>query len=248
VVADVQWQTVRHQVAIAGQVVSVVGERMTKDKNNKPIIEPVMQAIAGARVELSAMPPEFQKHLKLKALQYSDAVWEVLSERPDRTQTTANGTFHFLDLPDGNYALTASLPNTVLRYGTVTKEAIAVSRTAGGAIEHERDSQGNIINFSIELTLPLTAVKGQIVTEDPANSDKTIRVEMAKVQIKETNQITFSNREGNFLFADLEILRWEEQTLTLEVSAPRYTAASVPVKIRPGQTTLLKKAVKLVKL
>jgi hypothetical protein len=54
----------------------------------------------------------------------------ALAKRLDRTSTATDGYFHFLDLPDGDYTLIASLPGVGIRYGvlfvSVFREAIGV--------------------------------------------------------------------------------------------------------------------------
>ena len=99
-----------HQVAIAGQV---------SDAETG-------QAIAGARVDLTQVPETFQKRLSLQALSYGDR-WETLSRRPDRTYTTVDGWFHFIDLPASTYGLTVFLPQAGSRYGPVQKSVIVTN-------------------------------------------------------------------------------------------------------------------------
>jgi hypothetical protein len=55
--------------------------------------------------------------------------------RPDQTRTAVDGHFHFLDLPDGDYAVTASLPEAGNRYGTAEAKNLRVSRDGNGRID-----------------------------------------------------------------------------------------------------------------
>src|SRR5919199_5413858 len=144
------------------------------------------QVIHRARVEITKMPDSFKNWLTLRAMQYG-ANWETMVERPDRTQTAIDGHFHFLDLPDGDYTLTASLPGTGTRYGAVEKE-VKVSRN------------GDRIKLAAaDIALPPTGIKGQITNTE----NKPIV--MAKVQVKGTDESTFSDSKGNYLLSGLEV-------------------------------------------
>jgi hypothetical protein len=66
--------------------------------------------IAGATVQLGGtFPVDFAARLQAGAARYG-ASWDALAERPDRTQTRYDGSFGFLDLPAGTYALTVTVP------------------------------------------------------------------------------------------------------------------------------------------
>lgn len=105
------------------------------------------EVIHRARVEITKMPDSFKNWLMLHAMQYG-ANWEIMVERPDRTQSAIDGHFHFLDLPDGDYTLTASLPGTGTRYGVVEKQ-VQVS------------CNGDRIQLAAaDIALPPTGIKG----------------------------------------------------------------------------------------
>ena len=88
-------------------------------------------------------------------------------ERPDRTRTAVDGHFHFLDLPDGMYTCTATLPGAGSRYGTVQAGATVL-----------RDAAGNLPMATANLALPPTTLKGQIADQDTADP-----VFMAEVRV-----------------------------------------------------------------
>ena len=137
----------RHQVAIAGSVTDTQ----------------TGAAIGRARVEITAAPAAFTDWLAIRAKQYEEH-WETMDERPDRTRTAADGHFHFLDLPDGDYTLTASLPGSGSRYGTTQGQA-TVSRD-------DPDDKDKITMATVDIGLQSTTLKGQIT--DQATGDPVV--------------------------------------------------------------------------
>lgn len=185
-----QWEQIRRQVALVGQV---------RDAQTG-------QALAGARVTISAGPGTFTSWLATRALQ-DGARWAALEERPDRTRTRADGRFYFLDLPSGPYTLTASLPELGSRYGAAQIQA-TVARSASGAI----------VLAGVDLALPPTAIKGQITGRNSAP------VMLAEVRIKGSAERTFSDDRGNYLLVAVAAGRQ-----TVVVSAQGYTSKEVTI-------------------
>jgi hypothetical protein len=134
------WESVRHQVAIAGRV---------QDAQTG-------QPMAGAQIGITAAPTEFTDWLAIRAMQYGDS-WATLTERPDRTRAAVDGHFHFLDLPDGQYTLVAAMPGSGSRF-SVAQAVVSVSR----------DAQGHINMVAAALALPPTTLKGQIIGQSAA--------------------------------------------------------------------------------
>ena len=77
----VKIEPTRHQVAVAGQVT---------DKETG-------RAVSRAQVAITTAPSEFQDWLAIKKIQYGER-WDSMTERPDRTQTAADGYYYFMDL------------------------------------------------------------------------------------------------------------------------------------------------------
>lgn len=163
--------TIRHQVAISGRVTDAQTRR----------------CLGGAQVRISSAPAEFTAWLGIHALQYG-AAWATRNERPDQMVTAVDGHFHFMDLPDGQYTLTVSLPGSGSRYGVAQAQAL-VARTA----------QGKIIMAISDLTLPPTTLKGRISGSNSTN------VVMAQVRVNGSGERTYTNSQGQYLLAGLEV-------------------------------------------
>jgi hypothetical protein len=175
------------------------------------------QVIHRARVEITKMPDSFKNWLTLRAMQYG-ANWETMVERPDRTQTAIDGHFHFLDLPDGDYTLTASLPSAGTRYGAVEKK-FQVSRN------------GDRIKLAAaDITLPPTGIKGQITNAENQP------IVMAKVQVKGTKESTFSDSKGNYLLSGLEVSNVQ---FTVRFSAQAYQQNFKDIQLCQGEVKTL---------
>lgn len=165
------WETIRHQVAIAGSVIDAQTEK----------------AIDKAQIEITDGPSEFLDFVAARSKQYGTQ-WESMVERLDRTRTAPDGHFHFVDLPDGDYTLTASLPGSGSRYGTAENSATVT-----------RDAEGNITRAHVEIPLPPTALKGRV--RDQGTNDPIV---MAEVRLKGSGERTFTNNEGRYLLVGLE--------------------------------------------
>lgn len=164
------WETVRHRAAIAGRVSDL--------RTGVPL--------PGARVEITAGPPELTARLALLA-QQSGSLWETMAERLDRTRAASDGFFRFLDLPAGQYTLTASLPGSGTRYGTATAQ---LTRTA--------DGQGNVALATAGLALPATTIQGRV--SDAADA----AVSLAEVRVQGSGERAWSDAQGNYVLAGVE--------------------------------------------
>lgn len=203
-----QWlrlEPTRHQVAIAGDVTDAEAGA----------------AIGRARVEITAGPAAFTDRLALRATRHQDR-WAAMDERLDRTRTAADGHFHFLDLPDGDYSLAASLPGSGTRYGTAQAQATV-----------SRDAKGNITMATADMALPPTALKGQIA--DQASGDPVL---MAEVRMKGSGERAFSDGEGRYLLTGLEagertvvVFASGRETVTQTVQLSRGSVAELDVAL-----------------
>lgn len=195
----VQWERVQSRVAIAG--------RVTNKQTGK--------AIAGVQVTITEAPEAFTTWLQFKSLEQGNR-WNFTAEPPDRTRTAVDGHFHFLDLPEGEYSLTAALPDAGKRYAnaqiTVTVPCQAEDKTS--------------ITIA-DMMLPPTTLKGKISDQ---NADPVV---LATVQIKHGTDSTFSNQEGQYLLLGLEASETYEQTVMVSAQGYQPTSRKV-VFSQPG--------------
>lgn len=166
------------------------------------------RALGRALVRITAAPDEFTAWLSMHALQYGPA-WASLIERPDQALTAADGHFHFMDLPDGPYTLAASLPGYGSRYG-ISQAQATVARTA----------QGQIIMAVCDLALPSTTLKGKISGPSAAN------VVMAQVRVQGSGERTYTNSQGQYLLAGLEV-----GNLRISVTAQGFQPATQAITV-----------------
>jgi hypothetical protein len=195
-------QVARHRVAMAGWVVD--------GQTGKPI--------PGARVTIESMPAPFERMLQFKALQYGKQ-WETTTDRPDRTTTTRDGRFYFLDLPEGKYVLRASLAAAGNRYGGAEVRA-AVSRKDAETIKIP----------TVNIPLQPTNVKGRITT----SSQKT-GVFMAEARVKGSGERTYSDAKGEYVLCGIE-----PGKRTIQVFAQGYKPAEEGANLKkPGDSCTL---------
>ncbi|HKX29088.1 MAG TPA: carboxypeptidase-like regulatory domain-containing protein [Blastocatellia bacterium] len=178
---------IRHQVAIAGKVVDVQ----------------TSGSLRGAWVEIETGPAVFNELLAIHRIQFGDR-WPTLAERLDRTRTSADGAFQFLDLPGGRYTLKISLPSGGSRYGTAQAQAMVVV-----------GANGKITFETTTIALPSTTVKGRITGPGAGP------LQMAEVRIRGSGERAFSDAQGEYLLAGLE-----KGTRTVLVSAQGFQPAA----------------------
>ena len=175
------WETLRRQIAIAGQV--------TDAATGKPI--------PGAQVQITQAPDSFLRKVNLRAKLHGNA-WDNMTERVDRQETAADGAYFFLDLPDGDYTITAydfhRLPSydyeqnsgTVARddQGTVQQIQldVALSAFSGKTFAAPTFVPTDINDCQLWLQAEVLALAdGTIVTSWPDNSGQNHQVEQAEV-------------------------------------------------------------------
>jgi|SRR5262245_1317126 len=180
------------------------------------------RALGGVQVAITAGPPAFTSRLPLQAAQHGSR-WDTMATRADRTRTSADGYFHFMDLPTGRYTLTASMPGAGSRYGSANVEA-TLSRSGAG-----RDPE-KIAAAVADIALSPTTLKGRITASDAKQP-----LLLAEVSIQGSGERAFSDAQGNYLLTALEV-----GTRTVAISARGYQAVSSTVELRsPGDAQRL---------
>jgi Carboxypeptidase regulatory-like domain len=241
------WEIIRHAVAITGRVIDLHTKRAIPDAQVQLIDAPekfIVRVITIAKIPSLAGAPEevMKERAKLddpgkslaEKLNAAQAIIDYLqgrsrksgmNGRPDQLRTMADGHFHFLDLPGGDYTLEVTLPTAIMRYGK-----------AQAVVSVIRDSGGNITEMgTAEIELPSNAVKGQITKPNPDGEDPpVIGVAMAEIRLKGSRERTFSDGEGNYLLAALE-----KGERSLEFSAMGFQAALRTVQLNEGETVPL---------
>ncbi|MGL5062582.1 MAG: carboxypeptidase regulatory-like domain-containing protein [Microcoleus sp.] len=212
-----QWielNSIRHQVAIAGQV---------SDKETG-------LTIGNAIVEITAMPDAFEKKRSLQALSYGSE-WERLAKRCDRTTTAIDGFFHFIDLPPGEYTLTASLPGAANRYKTAQTKVILPSR-----------DNLNQPKFAVaNLTLSPAGIRGKVTDLEG------VAIVRVNVKIPDSGESTVTDDKGKFEFIGLEAPKQEnsKRTVTVVISAKGYQEQTQTLQFSLGE--IVDKDIKLIK-
>lgn len=129
------------------------------------------------------------------------------------TKTSDDGHYYFMDLPDGDFTVDASLPQSGSRYGTAQIVA-SVTRT----------SEGRINLATANLALPPTGVNGHITGPDA--DDNVVDILLADVKIKGSEDQAFSNNQGVYVLSGVET-----GTRTLLVKAQGYDPVNQPVAV-----------------
>jgi hypothetical protein len=203
---------IRHQVAIAGRV--AIGYRLTGETEWTLL----PQRLAQVQVEIIDAPPIFQKQSELKALGTT-----TFRKYSTYAQTTEDGSFYFLDLPEGEYTLKATWSHGYKASRSVEgKTTITAADTPAW----------------LNLIFPTTGIVGQVtqLTTQPVDDDLTanyqpLPVAQAHIQIKGSNHQTWSDRNGEFEFLYLESLSPgtddESLSITLEITADGYQAQTL---------------------
>ncbi len=200
--------SIAHRVSLAGRV--EIG--IAKGNDWIPLSSPVKPVT----VDIIKGPERFMYHMKLKALSHGTA-WEGLSHRPDRTLTAVDGSFYFVDLPDGDYELQAIAPRELTHLVAIKSAVISVQSSAKLAF--------------ITLKLANTGIMGLVTKED----DKT-PIPFAKVQVLGSGEQVRCDDKGKYQLLNLEVSPKNKRNVKLYISQRRYTEITTdPIPIKRGE-------------
>jgi hypothetical protein len=186
------------------------------------------------------VPATLTRKLSIKALQYGSR-WDTLIPRPDRLLSRQDGSFCFLDLPEGTYTVTASMPGAGSRYGTASAETtVAIPAAASSAASVAEGASSPATGTSsaeapaalpalLELRLPPTSLQGVVQT---MIDEEAGPVWLATLRVKGSGEAATSDSEGRFALNGLE-----PGARTLLVSAQGYRSASMSVQLEQGNVT-----------
>lgn len=205
--ADPRWSVAHHRVSIWGKATDALTQ--------KPI--------AGVQVTLTKKPAAFDQMLKRLA-EYAGSEWTTRTQRPDRTRTRFDGLYYFLDLPEGDYEISAFLPNCGKRYGELAQKRKVSSD------DEKRNGPDALRAMWLGLALQPTVIRGRIY-----DAVKKTGVTMAEVRLKGSGERTFSGARGDFTLGPIEASEKAERTL--ECFAQGYARKEKPriVVAKPGQ-------------
>lgn len=199
------WEEIRHQVAISGKIMG--------SSNGK--------GLGGVRVSIVDGPSEFMDTLVIKQA-LSGAAWASLSKRPDRVMTEADGHFHFMDLPDGDYTLSGAFPSRSSRYGTV-QQIVSVARAP----------DGHILMAQADMTLPASMIRGKVTRQGSGTA-----VVMAEVRVQGSGEYTHTDENGDYRLGGVECSATLSRSLI--VSARGYQDTNLSVLLAtPGEEQVL---------
>ncbi|GEM_PF-1083852 len=212
-----QWLTITprvRQIAIVGQV---------KDGETG-------NALRDVAVEITEKPPKFERYCQLQSLQYGSQ-WDKMTQRCDATLTSIEGYFYFVDIPNGKYTLTFSIPGKNSRYGTTTVQTEVIGDSQNLLNGTESLQNRKILNISL---IP-TTLKGEI-KDDDGNA-----VANAKIKIEGTQENTISNSDGVYRLTQLELPSSDSSQgeITTIVDGYGYSPITKIATIEKGKITIL---------
>jgi Carboxypeptidase regulatory-like domain len=194
-----------HQVAIAGQV---------SDKETG-------ETIGNAIVEIIDMPDAFKTKRSLQALRYGSE-WENLTKRCDRTTTAIDGFFYFIDLPPGEYTLTAFLPGAATRYKLAQTTV---------TFPPQKDPSNSPKFALANLTLFPSGIRGKVT--DLQN----VAIGRVNVKILGSGESTVTDAQGKFELIGLEAPKQEKskRAVKVVVSAKGYQEITETLQFSLGE-------------
>lgn len=147
-----------------------------------------------------------------------NAVVEVAGQELS-TQTRADGSFYFLDLPLGAYTLNISAPQLGSRYGTVSVANIAVQNAEDGR---------PVFDPKANVQLPPTRLEGQVNRSETPEQP----IAQATVRLRGSDSQTLTDKNGRYTLSGLQVGQ-----PTAQVVLKGIVVAMQTVTLKAGQST-----------
>ncbi|MEB3360461.1 MAG: carboxypeptidase-like regulatory domain-containing protein [Synechococcales bacterium] len=162
----------------------------------------------------------------------------------ERTLTTSDGWFYFMDLPPGVYQVEASLPLVGNRYSTAQAHLEIPEENANQVPPSSQIAQPP--QLSVEFVLEPTTLVGKIIGADGDQE----AIAMASVRIQDSEDHTFSSsevvkqhgKEWNYRFSGIDA---GDSPRTVIVVAKGYLTDRKEIKLQPGKSQSLDFALRL---
>ena len=146
-----------------------------------------------------------------------EVVVEVVGENLS-TVTGSDGFYYFLDLPAGQYELSAAAPQLGTRYGTANVTNVTVADDIDGR---------PIFDPTANLQLSPTRLVGEV----RRSADNQV-IAQATVKLRGSEARTVTNDLGQYILSGLQ-----QGNPTVQVSAPGFATAIQTVTLTTGEAT-----------
>jgi len=192
-------EATEHRLAISGSVV----DAFTKS------------FLPGVTVEMTNTPAAFQDLLASWSLAHANE-FNARLERPDRTMTFSDGSFRFVDLPDGAYDVSFSMTHHSEQYGSVQKH-----------VNVARGDDGKIVVSQVFVELPPTGIRGRVVTQ---KEGETIPIALARIRLSAGDLPAYTDADGKFAITGVFPGRYR-----MSIGARGYVQVAATSSLTRGQ-------------
>jgi hypothetical protein len=175
-------------------------------------------ALQGVVVQITGMPDAFAAWLASYKIPYGK-LWPLLRKRPDRTETAADGSFGFCDLPAGRYKLEAVLPKSAQRYASATHRTVVRSAPS------TRRNSGVPSFTTCNIALPPTTIEGSVMAASTP-------IQMAIVRVVGSGETTETAADGSY-----RIVAVQPGTRAVSVSARGFEPTVSPATLAKAGDT-----------
>jgi hypothetical protein len=209
-------------------------------------LDPIRHRVSIAGKVLDAVSQSPLRGVEVRLTVMPEAYRARLAQAPDHVLTTGDGTFRFIDLPKGNYTLTAQLPGAGSRYGVVFRQLVLPDPVGAplvvsdftlpptglqgviSALVPDSDPQGPAPAASAKGAA--ASPKGAGVSAQATAAPATVPVVMAQVVVLGSGEKAFTDADGKYMLSGLE-----QGARTVRVTTQAYPPADQQVVLQQGQ-------------